>query len=142
LAVFAREDALSRGAGLPPTTANVAKQCGVSRVAIWKLQRRWPWLDAWCDEVMLSANAYYWGAIERRMALTALQGGGSVQHAEMYCRMRSGYYTRNEDRADAPPGVGPNPTIINLLVPRPEMPTIKRPNVTAPAGTAPQIPRI
>jgi hypothetical protein len=68
----------------------------VSRVAIWKLQRRWPWLDAWCDEIMLSANAHYWGAIERRMALTALRGGGSVQHADMYCRMRSGFYTNRE----------------------------------------------
>lgn len=102
--------------GQSPTTVNLAKRLGISRIAIWKLTRRYQWLDAWCDEILRESNANYWGAVERRMALVALQG--SVPHADQYCKMRANTYAK--------PVEGPGATsinhgfVINNLIPRPE----------------------
>jgi hypothetical protein len=112
--------------GQTPTTVNLAKRLGISRIAIWKLTRRYPWLDAWCDEVLRESNANYWGAVERRMALVALQG--SVPHADQYCKMRANTYAKP---VEGPGGTSINHGfVINNLIPRPEpvaMPTeVKR----------------
>jgi hypothetical protein len=130
-------------AGHPPTTVNLAKHCGISRMAIWKLLHRWPWLDAWCDELMRAANVHYWGAIERRMALTALQGGGSVAHAEQYRKMREGLSAQRE-LGEGDPGVPPraSPVTVNILVPRPDWPQLPAPAVAAATPTPADIPTV
>jgi hypothetical protein len=73
-------------------TVNLAKRLGISRIAIWKLTRRYPWLDAWCDEVLRESNAHYWCAVARKMALIAMQG--SAAHADQYCKMRANTYAK------------------------------------------------
>jgi hypothetical protein len=55
------------------------------------------------------------------MALTALQGGGSPQHAEQYCRMRAAR-TGQGNGDQLTPGAGGPAVVVNLLVPRPEYP--------------------
>lgn len=128
-------------AGLPTTTVNHAKYCGVSRVALWKLQRRYPWLDEWCSEVMRDANVHYWGVIERRMAILAAQG--SVQHADMYCKMQSGYYTRRTaDSGEGDTSGGPVQVNQVYLVPRPEYPQLPPQPSTPPPLTVKDIPTL
>jgi hypothetical protein len=112
-------------AGLPTTTVNHAKFAGCSRLALWKLRRRYPWLDEWCDEVMRAGNTHRWASIEHRMANLAEQG--SVAHADQYCRMTSGHYGPALGAGEPAPGTGVGTFTLNLLVPRPEMPAAATP---------------
>jgi hypothetical protein len=108
-------------AGQAPTTVNLSKRLGISRVALWKLQRRWPRLDAWCDEVMRDANVHYWGAIQMRMGILGEQG--SVAHAEMYCKMQANVWARGaQGDDDESPSDSRFVTHVNILVPHPQLP--------------------
>lgn len=127
---------LSFLSGHPPTYVNLAKRMGISTVALWKFRRRHPWVDAWSDKLMLDHARTMFGAILRRMGLTALQGGGSPQHADQYCKIRAGFYDRSEDAGDSPLGAGTFQ--MNFLIPRPELPVIA--GVTVREVQSPQLP--
>jgi hypothetical protein len=123
---------------LAPTNVNLAKKLGVSRISIWKLHRRHPWLNAWCDSKLLEWNAHYWGLVERRMAMTALQGGGSVAHADQFCKMRSGHYgaQRRGNEGEPQQTFNSGQAIYNFLVPQPAMPQIPGAVVVQPEALA------
>jgi hypothetical protein len=129
--------------GHATTTVNVAKRIGVSRVAVWKLQRRYPWLDAWCDEMLREANVHRWGSIMRRMADLAEQG--HIGAADQFCKMQSGYYASrgrgSSDNSDVA-GHGPIHVVQNYLVPRPEYPKLERPEPVTSGGLMADIPTI
>jgi hypothetical protein len=102
---------------------------GISTVALWKFRRRHPWVDAWSDGLLIDVARPMFGAIMRRMALTALQGGGSPQHADQYCKMRAGFYDRGVPASEGQEAsVGAPQFTMNFLIPRPETPVI--PGVT------------
>lgn len=107
-------------AGQPLTAVNHAKHAGVSRIALWKLQQKYPWLEEWCNEVMKVANAHRWGSIEHRMAHLGEQG--HVAAADQYCKMQSGHYTRSSAlNGDGGAGALAGVTVTNnFLVPRPD----------------------
>ena len=115
--------------GKPPTYVNLARSIGISTVALWKFRRRYPWVEPWSDAVLIEQARLLFGAIMRRMGLTALQGGGSPQHADQYCKMWAGFYDRSlpGNESDAPAGAVPS-MVYNFLIPRPETPVI--PGVT------------
>lgn len=135
----AKLDCLDAGQAL--TTVNHAKHAGVSRIALWKLQRKYPWLDAWCDEVMRTANMTRWGSIERRMATLAEQG--HVGAADQYCKMQGGHYVPRGPRGGADDDESPEDsrfiTHVNILVPHPQLPEGGRmPALSAPLVSLPQ----
>jgi hypothetical protein len=106
--------------GKAPTQVNLAKELRVSKQAVWKFQRRYPDLMPWIDEQLRAVNQNYFGLVQRRLALLAMQG--SVAHAEAYFKSVHGVYAREENQvSDARAGNG---YTINLLVPRPELPVI------------------
>lgn len=115
--------------GKPPTYVNLARSIGISTVALWKFRRRYPWVEPWSDALLIDQARPLFGAIMRRMGLTALQGGGSPQHADQYCKMWAGFYDRSlpGDERDAPSSSAPS-MVYNFLVPRPATPVI--PGVT------------
>ena len=116
--------------GKPPTYVNLARSIGISTVALWKFRRRYPWVEPWSDELLIEQARPLFGAIMRRMGLTALQGGGSPQHAEQFCKMLAGFYDRSlpAGESDVPAGGGAPSMVYNFLIPRPATPVI--PGVT------------
>ena len=121
--------------GKPPTYVNLARSIGISTVALWKFRRRYPWVEPWSDAVLIEQARPLFGAIMRRMGLTALQGGGSPQHAEQYCKMLAGFYDRSlpAGESDVPAGGGAPAMVYNFLIPRPATPVI--PGVTVREST-------
>ena len=115
--------------GKPPTYVNLARSIGISTVALWKFRRRYPWVEPWSDALLIEQARLLFGAIMRRMGLTALQGGGSPQHADQYCKMWAGFYDRSlpAGESDVPAG-GATSMVYNFLIPRPSMPVV--PGVT------------
>lgn len=129
-------------AGQPLTHVNHAKHAGVSRIAIWKLQQKYPWLDAWTNEVMRTANGHRWGSIERRMAHLAEQG--HVAAADQYCKMQGGHYTRQQSPlgGEVPLGALGVQVVNNILVPRPDYGQAQLPPAPAPTAAASSIPTV
>ena len=131
--------------GKPPTYVNLARSIGISTVALWKFRRRYPWVEPWSDALVIEQARPLFGAIMRRMGLTALQGGGSPQHADQYCKMHAGLYGRSLSGGDGDAPTSNAPSIVyNFLIPRPETPVI--PGVTVhevdAAPSSPAIPTI
>ena len=123
--------------GKPPTYVNLARSIGISTVALWKFRRRYPWVEPWSDALLIEQARPLFGAIMRRMGLTALQGGGSSQHADQYCKMWAGFYDRPLPGGERDATVGSAPSMVyNFLVPRPQTPVI--PGVTV--NEVPQLP--
>jgi hypothetical protein len=106
---------------LPPTMSNRARMLGVRRQSVWEFDKRHPDFLVWQDNELRARTGSYWGVIELRMAMTALQGGGSPQHAEVYCKMRAQAYARQPAAEDALP-LADHKFVLNLLIPRPELP--------------------
>jgi hypothetical protein len=119
-------------AGTPPTYINLAKRLGISPQALWKFRRRYPWLDDWCNGVVLAETAQLLGFVQRRLALLGIQG--SVAHAELFLKSVAGVFARPID-PDGDPGVNPAAVQVQqvFLVPRPETPQLASlPTVHAP----------
>jgi hypothetical protein len=90
---------------------------GISRQAIWKLQRRHPGLLAWVDEVVKNHNANYFALVKRKMAFLGMQG--SVAHAEAFFKSLSGAYSTRPLGLDELPAAAVNAFQMNFLIPRP-----------------------
>lgn len=110
----------------PPTYANIALKAGISKQAVWKLALRYPGMLPWVNQVIAEQNGRYTSAVVQRMGV--LGATGSREHAEVYLKWMSGFYSQGggfafPDDSDPVPGSlsGAHVTV-NLLCPRPEVP--------------------
>jgi hypothetical protein len=87
----------------------------------------------WLGQRWEADNGQYWRVIERKMAMVAAQG--SVQHAEQYCKMRSGTYAQKGAESDPGPSSGFS---VNVLVPCPRVPN----GGSLPARVRRRVPRL
>ena len=123
--------------GKPPTYVNLARSIGIARLRYGNFARRYPWVEPWSDALLIEQARPLFGAIMRRMGLTALQGGGSSQHADQYLQDVGGFYDRPLPGGERDATVGSAPSMVyNFLVPRPQTPVI--PGVTV--NEVPQLP--
>lgn len=135
-------------AGKPVSIANLAKQSGRTRQAVWLLFKRNLELWEWLDEQQRTKASRRWGNIHDRMAALAEQG--SVQAADQFCKMQANVYAAKGALPfgmELPDGLLPsNGVQINVLIPRPEMaqPGILPPPVRAaiPAPAKVSIPTV
>jgi hypothetical protein len=115
-------------AGREPSNVNLARELGISRQAAWAMFRRHPDLRLWINQHVQAAADQCLGGILYRCGLLALRG--SEKHIEMMLRFyqAGGYGKAGSTYGDVEPGTLPGAvsTVINLLVPRPEMPVIER----------------
>ena len=107
--------------GLPPTIVNISTELGITRQATWALQRRHPELLTWINENFIGRNKEYFGPVQYRLAMLAMQG--SPVHADLYLKS----LTMGFSGTDLPPAGGSvvnqnNGPTINLLVPLPSLP--------------------
>lgn len=128
-----------------PTLSNLAKVLGVSKQAVWTFQKRHPDCLAWVDEFLLENNARYYGLVQRKMAMLAMQG--SAEHADRFFKSMNGGYGAKGAFGDE--GAPPAPTTftLNLLVPRPPAPgsdaaQAAAPGLALPPGTPSVIPTV
>lgn len=126
--------------GGAPTGVAVAKELGIHRVTLCKFRRRYPWLDAWMDDQAREAAVRLRGQIMYRHGMLAIQG--SVQSADIFCKMDGGYYSRHSlsDSGDLDPELPSGPRVVvtnNILVPRPDYgPALALPPASATGGVA------
>jgi hypothetical protein len=106
--------------GFPPSCANLGRELGVAKQTVWKFQRRHPDVLSYVDAQIASANTYMVASVIRKMAMTAMTGGGSPQHAEVYLKAMNGAYRQPDAGGGAPGTLGGPAFIINNLIPRPE----------------------
>lgn len=105
--------------GLAPTITNRARALNIRKQSVLQFDRRHQDFLEWLAQGWEADNGKLWGVIERRMAMIALQG--SVQHADQYCKMRAGGYTKAAPN-DEPVAPRNNQVVVNILVPRPQLP--------------------
>jgi hypothetical protein len=126
--------------GLAPTIANRARLLGMRRQSVWGFDKKHPDFLEWQDHQLRMLASSHWGPVKYRMAMTAMQGGGSTAHAEQFCRMEAGHYFRAGD--GLPPITGQPVWNLNLLVPRPETPgQVSAPGSGSSATPASLVPR-
>ena len=108
--------------GEAPTVVRIAKALHIDRCTLYEFLRRWPWLDEWVNAIARDAAVQMHGLILKRHGLLAIQG--SVQSADLYCKMDGGFYARaGGGLADGnvAAGAGAGVTVTNnFLVPRPD----------------------
>lgn len=123
--------------GEAPTVVRIAKALHIDRCTLYEFLRRWPWLDAWVNSIARDAAVQMHGLILKRHGMLAIQG--SVQSADLFCKMDGGHYTRSSP-LDAPLPAGGGSYTLNLLIPRPEALGSSAPPAAA-APTSALIPR-
>jgi hypothetical protein len=100
--------------GVPPTVVNIAKELGVSKQAVWALQRRHPHLLQWVNDTFCERGKVMFGQVQYRFAVLAQQG--SPAHGDLYLRS----LTLGFGSSDQPAATGGPQFTVNMLVPRPE----------------------
>ncbi len=129
--------------GKPPTCVNLAKELGVTKQAVSKMQLRHPDLGVWITRQFAARSGQYAGQVLTRCAFLGIQG--SVAHAELYLKATGTApgFVRGPGTGDpVDPG---NTMVVNLLVPRPEYPQGALPAlaaVKAPVVQRPDIPTL
>lgn len=127
--------------GKPPTFANIAREIGRSRQAVWEVFQRHPDLREWIESRMDREARQLTGSVVRRVGMLAIQG--SDKHAEIYLRFcAGGYRLADPESVPAGQGLAPGSVVLNLLVPVPEMPKLAGAALTAAAAITPLEPRI
>jgi hypothetical protein len=118
----------------PATESGIARELGISRMALWRLHRRNPALKAWAHAQFMEGNAHLVGPVIRMLGTMALRSK-SPKHAELFLRaVGSLEPSRGEGESSARALSTP---VINVLVPRPEWPALPQappPRVTAQAA--------
>ena len=127
-------------AGKTITFASIATEVGIKRQNVWKFFQRHPDFLPWIDAQFNSEHQHMLGVLARRMFTIAMQG--SVQHADMFAKLTTGYYFRLKGPTGSlnplgndgqTPDLDPDggACVINILVPHRDLPL---------GGRLPQLP--
>lgn len=123
--------------GVPPTLVNIAKELGVTRQAVWALQRRHPGLLAWINTEFIARNKEFFGPVQYRLAMLGMQG--HVAAADLYLKSLTMGFGTLDAAESVPAGIQ---VIQNYLVPRPAYPQLEAPAKALPPPMHADIPTV
>lgn len=126
--------------GKPVTQVAIAKAMNISTMSLWRLHKRNPRLRAWLNEQLCDRNQELVGPVINMLGTTALRTK-SPEHAKLFLQAQGSLGPlAGEGAAGDAPALGVQ-TIVNILVPRPEVPQIAAavPPPAKPVSTIPTI---